>query len=142
FTKSGDKLAASARSVKGFDVYNALEQCSEFIEQFGGHKYAAGLTLLPENYQNFKNKFEEVVSTTIDKDLLIPEISIDAELDLSEITPKFYRILQQMAPFGPQNMKPLFLAKNVYAHDAKLLKDVHLKMKVYQPEFQKHIPAI
>jgi single-stranded-DNA-specific exonuclease len=108
FTKSGDKLAASARSVKGFDVYDALEQCAEFIEQFGGHKYAAGLTLLPENYAHFKNKFEEVVSATIDRTLLIPEISIDAEIELSEITPKFYRILEQMAPFGPQNMKPTF----------------------------------
>ncbi len=113
FTKSGDKLAASARSVKGFDVYNALEECSEFIEQFGGHKYAAGLTLLPEQYENFKNKFEEVVSSTIDKELLIPEIVIEAELDLSKITPKFYRILQQMAPFGPQNMKPTFSTSSV-----------------------------
>ncbi|CAM1349307.1 single-stranded-DNA-specific exonuclease RecJ [Tenacibaculum insulae] len=113
FTKSGDKLAASARSVKGFDVYNALEQCAEFIEQFGGHKYAAGLTLLPEQYENFKKKFEEVVAATIDKNLLTPEISIDAELDLSEISPKFYRILQQMAPFGPQNMKPTFSTQSV-----------------------------
>ncbi|WBX70989.1 single-stranded-DNA-specific exonuclease RecJ [Tenacibaculum retecalamus] len=113
FTKSGDKLAASARSVKGFDVYNALEQCTEFIEQFGGHKYAAGLTLLPEQYEGFKNKFEEVVATTIDKNLLIPEISIDAELDLSEISPKFYRILQQMAPFDPLNMKPTFSTSSV-----------------------------
>ncbi|QXP72944.1 single-stranded-DNA-specific exonuclease RecJ [Tenacibaculum sp. AHE15PA] len=113
FTKSGDKLAASARSVKGFDVYNALEQCAEFIEQFGGHKYAAGLTLLPEQYEGFKNKFEEVVAATIDKNLLIPEISIDAELDLSEISPKFYRILQQMAPFGPLNMKPTFSTSSV-----------------------------
>ncbi|MDB0614946.1 single-stranded-DNA-specific exonuclease RecJ [Tenacibaculum dicentrarchi] len=108
FTKSGDKLAASARSVKGFDVYNALEQCAEFIEQFGGHKYAAGLTLEPEQYENFKNKFEEVVAKTIDKNLLTPEISIDAELDLSEISPKFFRIIQQMAPFGPLNLKPTF----------------------------------
>ncbi|MCO7184440.1 single-stranded-DNA-specific exonuclease RecJ [Tenacibaculum sp. XPcli2-G] len=113
FTKSGEKLAASARSVKGFDVYNALEECSEFIEQFGGHKYAAGLTLLPEQYQNFKNKFEEVVKATIDKDLLTPEITIDAELDLSEITPKFFRIVQQMAPFGPLNMKPIFTTSAV-----------------------------
>jgi len=113
FTKSGDKLAASARSVKGFDVYNALEQCADFIEQFGGHKYAAGLTLLPDQYEGFKNKFEEVVASTINKELLIPEINIDAELDLSEITPKFYRILQQMAPFGPQNMRPAFSTTSV-----------------------------
>ena len=108
FTKSGDKLAASARSVKGFDVYNALEACKEFIEQFGGHKYAAGLTLLPENYEKFKAKFEEVVRSTIPKELLTPEIVFDAEIELSEITPKFFRIIQQMAPFGPQNMKPTF----------------------------------
>ena len=108
FTKSGNKLAASARSVKGFDVYEALEQCSEFIEQFGGHKYAAGLTLDPEMYTAFKNKFEEVVKDTIDRELLIPEITIDASLELSDISPKFFRILQQMGPFGPQNMKPVF----------------------------------
>ncbi|MDX8552528.1 single-stranded-DNA-specific exonuclease RecJ [Tenacibaculum sp. 1B UA] len=113
FTKSGEKLAASARSVKGFDVYNALENCSEFIEQFGGHKYAAGLTLLPEQYENFKNKFEEVVASTIDKNLLTPEITIDTEIDLSEITPKFFRIIQQMAPFGPLNMKPIFTTSAV-----------------------------
>ena len=108
FTKSGNKLAASARSVKGFDVYNALEKCSEFIEQFGGHKYAAGLTLLPENYEKFKQKFEAVVQQTILPEQLIPEITIDAEIELSEITPKFFRIIQQMAPFGPLNMKPTF----------------------------------
>lgn len=113
FTKSGDYLAASARSVKGFDVYEALDKCSEFIEQFGGHKYAAGLTLKQENYESFKSKFEEVVTNSIDEELLIPEVKIDAEIDLSEITPKFFRILQQMAPFGPQNMKPVFKTTSV-----------------------------
>ena len=113
FTKSGNKLAASARSVKGFDVYEALNECSEFIEQFGGHKYAAGLTLDPKNYSAFKNKFEEVVKASIDKNLLIPEITIDLELELSEITPKFFRILQQMGPFGPQNMKPVFKTTSI-----------------------------
>ena len=113
FTKSGNKLAASARSVKGFDVYEALNECSEYLEQFGGHKYAAGLTLDPKNYSAFKNKFEEVVKATIDKKLLIPEITIDLELELSEITPKFFRILQQMGPFGPQNMKPVFKTTSV-----------------------------
>jgi len=108
FTKSGDKLAASARSVKGFDVYNALEKCSDFIEQFGGHKYAAGLTLAPENYAGFKQRFEEVVKETITPAQMIPEIAFDAEIELEDITPKFYRILAQMAPFGPQNMRPTF----------------------------------
>ena len=110
FTKSGDKLAASARSVKGFDVYEALEQCSEFIEQFGGHKYAAGLTLDPENYPKFKTKFEEVVKNTLPEELRTPEISIDTEISLSEINSKFYRIIDQLAPFGPQNLKPVFMA--------------------------------
>lgn len=109
FTKSGDKLAASARSVSGFDVYNALEACSDHIEQFGGHKYAAGLTLKAENYDAFKQTFEDVVSKTIDKSLLIPEIRVDAQIDLDDITPKFYRILKQFAPFGPGNMAPVFL---------------------------------
>lgn len=113
FTKSGDKYAASARSVKGFDVYNALHECSEFIEQFGGHKYAAGLTLLPEQYENFKAKFEEVVAASCDERLLIPEISIDAEINLADITPKFHRILKQFAPFGPRNMSPTFMTKNL-----------------------------
>lgn len=113
FTRSGEKLAASARSVKGFDVYDALEGCSEHIEQFGGHKYAAGLTLLEAEYENFKKKFEEVVAASIDRNLLIPEISIDAELNLKDITPKFFRILQQFAPFGPGNMSPVFMARGL-----------------------------
>ncbi len=113
FTKSGDKLAASARSVKDFDVYDALEACKEHIEQFGGHKYAAGLTLLESQYEGFKQKFEEVVSGSIDKRLLTPEISIDAEINLEDITPRFYRILKQFAPFGPGNMSPVFLTQNL-----------------------------
>jgi single-stranded-DNA-specific exonuclease len=113
FTKSGDKLAASARSVKGFDVYNALEACSEHLVQFGGHMYAAGMTLKEENYPIFKEAFEKVVSTTIHPDLLMPEISIDAEIDFADISPKLIRILKQFEPFGPQNMTPVFLSKNV-----------------------------
>lgn len=113
FTKSGEMLAASARSVKGFDVYNALEKCSEYIEQFGGHKYAAGLTLKPENYKSFKAQFEKVVEETIDSKMLIPEISIDSQISLSDITPKFYRILSQFAPFGPGNMTPVFMSEDI-----------------------------
>ena len=113
FTKSGEKLAASARSVKGFDVYNALEACKEHIEQFGGHKYAAGLTLEVSEYENFKAKFESVVSETIDRRLLTPEIAVDAEINLDEITPKFFRILKQFAPFGPGNMSPVFMTQNL-----------------------------
>jgi single-stranded-DNA-specific exonuclease len=113
FTKSGDKLAASARSVKDFDVYNALEACAEHLEQFGGHMYAAGMTLKEENYQNFKNAFEKEVKNTIHPDLLIPEISVDFELDFSDINEKFMRILKQFEPFGPENMTPVFMSKNV-----------------------------
>ncbi|MAN60236.1 MAG: single-stranded-DNA-specific exonuclease RecJ [Flavobacteriaceae bacterium] len=114
FTKSGEKLAASARSVSGFDVYNALEGCAAHIEQFGGHKYAAGLTLLEKDYEAFKEAFERVVSETIDPKLLQPEMKIDCEINFSEITPKFYRILKQFAPFGPGNMTPVFMSRNIY----------------------------
>ena len=113
FTKSGDKLAASARSVRGFDVYEALQECSELIDQFGGHKYAAGLTLNPENYALFKKKFEDVVTESIPEELLTPELNIDAEIYLSDITPKFYRLIKQLGPFGPQNMKPVFMASGL-----------------------------
>lgn len=113
FTKSGERLAASARSVKGFDVYNALEGCAEYIEQFGGHMYAAGLTLFEKDFENFKAEFEKVVSETIDRNLLSPELKIDAEIDFKDITPKFYRILKQFGPFGPGNMTPVFMTKNL-----------------------------
>ncbi|AWH84178.1 single-stranded-DNA-specific exonuclease RecJ [Flavobacterium album] len=113
FTKSGDKLAASARSVKDFDIYNALEACADHLEQFGGHMYAAGLTLLEDQYPHFREKFEAVVSETIDPALLIPEISIDAEITLADITPKFHRLLKQFEPFGPGNMTPVFLSRNL-----------------------------
>ena len=113
FTKSGDKYAASARSVQGFDIYEALEQCSEHLEQFGGHKYAAGLTLLPEQYPLFKEAFETVVKQTIDPELRTPKLSIDTALPLSKLTQKFYNILKQFEPFGPCNLPPLFYAENV-----------------------------
>lgn len=113
FTRSGEVLAASARSVRGFDIYKALEQCSDLLVQFGGHKYAAGLTLLPENYLLFKEKFEKIVSQTIDLKLLIPKIEIDTELSLKEISSSFYNVVKQFAPFGPLNMTPVFLVSGV-----------------------------
>jgi single-stranded-DNA-specific exonuclease len=113
FTKSGDKLAASARSVKDFDVYNALEACAEHLEQFGGHMYAAGMTLKEENYEKFKAAFENEVKKTIHPDLLIPEISVDLEMNFSDLDEKFMRILKQFEPFGPENMTPVFLSKKV-----------------------------
>ncbi|MDC6387956.1 single-stranded-DNA-specific exonuclease RecJ [Maribacter sp. PR1] len=135
FTKSGDKLAASARSVKGFDVYNALELCSDCIEQFGGHKYAAGLTLLEEQYDTFKGQFEKVVKETIDPMLLTPEIIVDAIMELKDITPKLLRIINQFAPFGPGNMSPVFMAEQLvdtgYARTVGQ-EGAHLKLAVTQ----------
>ena len=113
FTKSGDKLAASARSVKDFDIYNALEACSEHLEQFGGHMYAAGMTIKEENYLAFKEAFEKEVERSIPADLLVPEISVDAELHLTDINERLIRILSQFEPFGPQNMTPVFWSKNL-----------------------------
>ena len=138
FTKSGDKLAASARSVKGFDVYNALEGCADYIEQFGGHKYAAGLTLLEEQYNNFKAQFEKVVAETIDPNLLIPEITVDMIIELKDITPKLMRIINQFAPFGPGNMTPVFMAEKI--SDSGYAKGVgedekHLKCAVTQNDY-------
>ncbi|MFV8338445.1 single-stranded-DNA-specific exonuclease RecJ [Flavobacterium sp. LB3P21] len=137
FTKSGDKYAASARSVKGFDVYNALEACTEHLEQFGGHMYAAGMTLKEENYQIFKDAFEKEVEKTIHPDMLTPEIAVDAEIDFADITPKLIRILKQFEPYGPQNMTPIFLTKDI--KDTGYGKpmgqeDEHLKLFVKQSQ--------
>ncbi len=135
FTKSGDKLAASARSVKGFDVYNALQGCSDWIEQFGGHKYAAGLTLLEAQFETFKTQFEKVVSETIDPNLLTPGISVDTQINFEDISPKLIRIINQLAPFGPGNMTPVFMSENL--KDTGYAKGVgengaHLKLSVTQ----------
>jgi single-stranded-DNA-specific exonuclease len=135
FTKSGNKLAASARSVKDFDVYNALEACSEHLEQFGGHRYAAGMTLKEENYLAFKAAFEKEVQATIPPELLIPEVAVDAEINFSDINPRFIRLLSQFEPFGPENMTPTFVTKNIKDTGyAKPLgkEDEHLKLFVKQ----------
>ena len=112
-TESNGKLTGSARSVKHFDVYNAIDACSDLLDQFGGHKYAAGLSLKKENLNAFIDRFEQVVSDTIQEDMLTEEISIDLEVKWEDITPKTYRILQQMAPFGPSNNKPVLMLKSV-----------------------------
>jgi single-stranded-DNA-specific exonuclease len=128
-TESNGKATGSARSVKGFDVYNAIEACADLLEQFGGHKYAAGLTLKVENIPDFQKRFEEVVSSTIEEYMLVPEIEIDAELELNEITPKFFRILKQFSPFGPENMSPVFVTKNLVDKGyVRIVGNNHLKM--------------
>ena len=135
FTKSGDRYAASARSVKGFDVYNALDACAEHLEQFGGHMYAAGMTLKAENYINFKDAFEKQVQETILPEMRTPEIEIDAEINFSDITPKLIRILKQFEPYGPQNMTPIFMSSDVTDTGyAKTLgaDDEHLRLFVKQ----------
>jgi single-stranded-DNA-specific exonuclease len=130
-TESNGKATGSARSVKDFDVYDAIEACSDLLEQFGGHKYAAGLTLKLENLPAFQKKFEEVVSATIQDHMLIPEISIDMELELSDITPKFYRILKQFEPFGPGNMSPVFMSKNLSDKGyVRIVGNNHLKLDI------------
>jgi single-stranded-DNA-specific exonuclease len=112
-TESNGFVTGSARSVEGFDLYYAISQCSEYLENYGGHKYAAGLTLKRENLELFKEKFEQIVRETINQEMLTPQINIDARLKLSDITPDFYHMLQKFAPFGPNNTIPVFLTENV-----------------------------
>ena len=115
FTRSTDDLiTGSARSIKEFDVHTALEQCSDLLEHFGGHKCAAGVSVKPENLEAFKQRFEEVVEATLPVEDMVPEIEIDAEIDFGRhITPKFLRILKQFSPFGPDNNVPVFLSRHL-----------------------------
>lgn len=132
-TRSNTHVAGSARSVFGFDLYEALSGCSDLLIQYGGHKYAAGLTMHPENVEKFMDRFEEVVSQTITPEQLIQEIKIDAELRLEQIDSKFFRILNQCGPFGPENMTPVFLSRNVKVYGQPgIVGNDHLKMSVMQ----------
>jgi single-stranded-DNA-specific exonuclease len=133
-TRSNGHVAGSARSVLGYDLYEALCGCSDLLIQFGGHKYAAGLTMQPENVEAFMHRFEEVVSTSIKPEQLIQQVTIDAVLELKQIESKFFRILGQFAPFGPENMCPVFLSKNVYVCGSAMpVGTNHIKMSVMQP---------
>ncbi|MBB2146894.1 single-stranded-DNA-specific exonuclease RecJ [Pedobacter sp. LMG 31464] len=132
-TESNGNYTGSARSVAGYDLYEALLSCSDLLEQFGGHKYAAGLTIKPENLIPFSEKFESVVASTISPNLLIPEIKIDCEIELGQIDGKFYRVLTQMAPFGPQNMAPIFVSNGVtMVGPAQIVGTNHLKLSIKQ----------
>ena len=134
-TASNGMLTGSARSVEGFDVYEAIAQCSELLEQFGGHKYAAGLTLRKENIFAFQEKFESVVCENIKEDQLIPKLYIDMAINLNQINAKFYNIIKQMAPFGPGNMQPVFVSHAVYDDgNCRLLKEAHIKLCVKQDD--------
>ncbi|MBN2480713.1 MAG: single-stranded-DNA-specific exonuclease RecJ [Bacteroidales bacterium] len=112
-TESNGLAAGSARSIPGFDLYDAISQCAGLLESYGGHKYAAGLTLKTDNLQKFRERFDEVVKNSITQDQLIPQIEIDTELNFKDISPRFFRILKQFEPFGPENTNPVFFAENV-----------------------------
>jgi len=133
-TQSNGLITGSARSVKDFDIYDAIDACSDLLEHFGGHKYAAGLSLKPQNLQAFQDKFEKIVSETIDESMLVPEVEIDAELELTDISQKFYRVLKQFAPFGPGNMAPVFRTKGLVDKGyARIVGANHLRLFVMYP---------
>ena len=140
-TESNGKATGSARSIKGIDIHHALTLCEDVLIQFGGHAFAAGMTLEIEQIPVFRNKFEEVITTLLSEEDKNEELIIDSEITFESIfesterienIPKFKRIIDQMEPFGPQQMKPVFLSKKVTILDASLLKGEHLKMKVQQ----------
>jgi len=138
-TESNGKVTGSARTVNDFDIHSALVECEELLEQFGGHNHAAGMTLSKDNLENFILKFEDVVSKSIDPLDLIPQENVDLEISFSEIfnqdenrmkIPRIKRILNQLEPHGPGNMKPVFMTRNVFTTDVRLLKDAHLKLAI------------
>ncbi len=129
-TKSNGKITGSARSVQGFNIYEAIHACREYLENYGGHYFAAGLTLVPENLHAFREKFESVIRETIPQRSLYPEIAIDAEISIADIKPSFYKIIQQLEPFGPQNLRPVFISRNLQDTKgySRVLKEQHLKI--------------
>ena len=132
-THSNGYLTGSARSVPGFDLYEALLSCSDLLVQFGGHKFAAGLSMLPENLDKFSERFEQTVAATITEEMLCPEIGIDTDIHLSQITAKFQRIIAQMAPFGPGNMAPVFVSHGLeLVGRVFIVGDNHIKLSVKQ----------
>jgi single-stranded-DNA-specific exonuclease len=138
-------LTGSARSVSDFSIYEAIEECRDLLINFGGHKFAAGVTLKKSKFQDFKQRFEQAVASRIKESQLVPKIEIDSYLDFDEISPKFLRILKQFAPFGPDNMNPVFMTKNVYdtGYARKVGKDEgHLKMTLISRDSSVILPAI
>lgn len=128
---SNGKAVGSGRSVPGFDLYDAIDSCSEHLVQFGGHKYAAGLTIELDKIQDFSDAFEKIVRDRITADQQIPQVEIDAEIELTDINDKFFNILEQMQPFGPGNMRPTFVTKDVYDTGySKVLNGNHLKLNI------------
>lgn len=135
FTQAGEFVTGSARSIKDFDIYDAIDSCSDLLEHFGGHKFAAGLSLRPENLEAFQKRFEEIATEKLMGVELIPEIEIDAELPLFSIHSRFFNILKQFAPFGPGNLAPLFITKGVVnAGGTRIVGKNHLKLYVVHPD--------
>ncbi len=141
-TESHGLATGSARSVRGFDLHEAISQCEDLLEQFGGHMYAAGLTLKKENLLAFKEKFEKVVSAQIEDHMLEASLEVDGELVLNDIGQNFFQVLEQMAPFGPGNMQPVFVLRNVKAPAVRLLKEQHIKFEVCEGNQSRGLPAI
>lgn len=132
-TQSGEVVTGSARSVPGFNLYEAIHECREHLLGYGGHFAAAGMTLLPENIEAFSIKFEEVVNKRIEPQQLIPIITIDTEIALTDIKPSFYNIICQMEPFGPENMRPVFICRNIQeTGNLRILKEQHIKLSLKQ----------
>lgn len=133
-TRSNEKVTGSARSVSGFNIYDAIHECRDLLENYGGHFYAAGMTMHPDNVSAFVQKFETVVCGTIEPHQLVPEVEIDAELKLADIKQPFYNIVKQFEPFGPTNMRPVFITRSVYDFrgNSKIVKDQHLRLVVHQ----------
>ena len=131
-TKSGDTVTGSGRSIPGFNLHDGLEQCKDLLIGFGGHYFAAGMTLLPENVDLLAERFEEIVSNTVEEKYFTPVIDINAEISLSDCTPSFYNIIKQMEPFGPENQHPVFCVRAVKNAGSKIVKDVHLRFVVQQ----------
>jgi len=141
-TESNNLATGSARSVAGFDLYEAISKCSDLLEQFGGHTFAAGLSLKKENINAFRKRFDAIAADALSEEQLTPFIEIDCVLELKDISQKFYAILAQMAPFGPRNLQPVFVSENVFdTGKGKLLKGKHLKLCLKQ-EGSKEIEAI
>ncbi len=142
-TESNGLATGSARSVDGFDLYSAIEECSDLLEQYGGHTHAAGLTLKLENVKPFAEKFERIVAANIEERSLTPEIEYDAEIPLRAISPKFFNVLKQFSPFGPGNQNPVFMSKNVWdVGDVMIVGNNHLKMSLTQEEGGRIFKAI
>lgn len=134
-TENAGLLTGSARSVTGFNLYDAIYQCREYLVAYGGHFAAAGLSMLPENLQVFTEKFEKVVSETIADYMLVPEIIIDTETSFKDLTSSFYNIISQIEPFGPGNMRPIFICRNVFNTGySKILKEQHIKFVLKQAD--------